>query len=190
MTDAADASAPPARVGRLRRTFRRPLEVWEGLGLRARVTGLFAAGALLLSLLMGGLSFYTTSHFLVSDQVNAAITEARAGAATLENSLAHTPPSDIPTLLDTVNSTSGATSILGYGKAHYSTNPLTVSLDNLPAGLRSLVTSGTPASQTFDLGQSPQVAVGIPLPSLHASYFAISTTPSTCWPSRSCWAGW
>ncbi len=54
--------------------------MWERLGLQARVTGLFAFGALLLSLLMGGLSFYTTSHFLVSDQVNAAITAGRRRA--------------------------------------------------------------------------------------------------------------
>ncbi|MGH9046203.1 MAG: ATP-binding protein [Acidimicrobiales bacterium] len=157
----------------MRQAVRRPLEIWERLGLRARVTVLFALGALLLSLLMGGLSFYTVSHFLVSDQVNSAVTEASAGANSLATGLRGTAP-NIPALLSEVDSTSNATSVLIYhGEAPISSNPLTVSLDSLPHQLRALVEAGTPATQTFVLGSYPQVAVGIPMPSAHATYFAI-----------------
>jgi two-component system, OmpR family, sensor histidine kinase MtrB len=169
----AAAAAPPARFVRVRRVLRGPLEAWEHLGLRARVTGLFAFGALLLSLLMGGLSFFTTSHFLVSDQVNSAVAESVTGAGTLEGALnAPQASSNILTLLSTVDSTSGATSILIYkGSPYYST--IAVSLDNIPSALRSLVEAGTPATQTIVMGNSPQVIVGIPIPALHAQYFAI-----------------
>jgi len=172
VTDAADALAPPARADRLRTLLRGPLEMWERLGLRGRVTGLFAFGALLLSLSMGGLSFFTTSHFLVSDRVNAAITEARAGASTLQDELLVTSP-NIPTLLGQVDSSSGATSLLNFKGNKYSSNTFSVAFGDLPPGLVALVREGTPATQNFMLGGTPQVAVGIPLPAAHAMYFAI-----------------
>lgn len=172
MTDAADALAPPARTDRLRTMLRGPLEVWERLGLRGRVTGLFAFGALLLSLSMGGLSFFTASHFLVSDHVNAAIIEAHDGASTLQNDLRGAAP-NVPALLGHVDSTSGALSVLIFHGKTYSSNPFTLSTNNLPGGLVALVRSGTPATQNFMLGTTPQVAVGIPLPAAHATYFAI-----------------
>jgi len=149
--------------------------MWERLGLQGRVTGLFAFGALLLSFLMGGLSFYTTSHFLVSDQVNAAITEAHAGAGTLQTDLLATSSPRIPALLADVDNGSGATSVLFFHGHRYSSSPFTVSINDLPSGLVSLVRKGTPATQNFLLDGSPQVAVGIPLPArrVNAMYFAV-----------------
>jgi two-component system, OmpR family, sensor histidine kinase MtrB len=168
----AAATAPPARFHRIRRALRGPLEVWERLGLRARVTGLFAFGALLLSLLMGGASFFTTSHFLVSDQVKSVIAESVTGAGTLENSLKNQPSQNVLKLLSTVDTTSGASSVLVVkGSPFYST--IAISLQDIPNGLRSLVDAGTPASQTVILNGSPQVIVGIPIPALNAQYFAL-----------------
>ncbi len=169
----AAITVPPARTRRFRRALRGPLEIWERLGLRARVTGLFAFGALLLSLLMGGLAFYSTSHFLVGDQINSAITESVSSAGTVENALRAQPSEFVPTLLNKVNSSSGATSILVYrGKPYYSS--FAVSLGEVPVGLRALVAAGTPATQTVVLNGSPQALVGIPIPGLrNAQYFAI-----------------
>ncbi len=169
----AATSAPPARFRRLRRALRGPLEVWERLGLRARVTGLFAFGALLLSLLMGGLAFYSTSHFLVGDQINSAISESVSAAGTVENALKAQPGAFVPTLLNHANSTSGANSILVY-RGTASGSSFAVSLSDVPDALQSLVLSGTPATQTIVLNGSPQVVVGIPIPALrNAQYFAI-----------------
>ena len=39
--------------------------LWARFGLRARITVLFGLGALLLSVSMGGLSYFTARHFLV-----------------------------------------------------------------------------------------------------------------------------
>ena len=174
MTDAADALAPPVRTDRLRTLLRGPLEMWERLGLRARITGLFALGALLLSILMGGLSFFTTSHVLVSDQVNAAITQAADGANSLQVALP-ADASEIRTLLSDLDSTSGAQSVLVYRGTQYSSE-LSLSTSTLPSGLLALVRSGTPGTENFVLGTTPQGAVGIPLPAVpgaHAMYFAI-----------------
>jgi two-component system sensor histidine kinase MtrB len=172
VTDAAAELAPPARTDRLRKRLRGPLDLWERLGLRARVTGLFAFGAFLLSLLMGGLAFYTTSHFLVSDQVNTAITKSSTEAITLQTPLL-APQHDIRSLLDNADISSGSQSILIYHGVAYSSNAFTLSLNTLPSSLVSLVRSGTPATQNFVLGGHPQVAVGIPLPRADATYFSI-----------------
>jgi len=172
VSDAAAELAPPARTDRLRKRLRGPVDLWERLGLRARVTGLFAFGALLLSLLMGGLAFYTTSHFLVSDQVNAAISKSSTEAITLQTPLL-TPQHDITSMLDNADISSGSQSILIYHGFPYSSNPFTLSPRTLPGALVSLVRSGTPATQNFVLGGHPQVAVGIPLPRANATYFAI-----------------
>jgi two-component system, OmpR family, sensor histidine kinase MtrB len=184
VTDAAVASAPPVLSDRLRRMLRGPVEVWERLGLRARITGLFAFGALLLSILMGGLSFYTASHFLVSDQINASIKEALAGTPNLQNGLAanlNGPAANEESplqLLASADAASGASnSVLYWQNQPFVSNTFTVSIDDIPSGLRALVASGTPATQTFALNNQPQVAVGIPLPPIGAAagarYFAI-----------------
>ncbi len=172
MTDAAVAPATPARAGWLRTHLRGPLDLWERLGLRARVTGLFAFGALLLSLLMGGLAFFTTSHFLVSDQVNAAITKTGVEAITLQTALISHPRPSIKSVLADIDSSSGSQSVLLYqGNEYLST--FTLSSASLPPDLLKLVRSGTPATQNFVLDGNPQVAVGIPLPAANARYFAI-----------------
>ncbi len=171
------AQAPTARGDRVRRLLHGPLAAWERLGLRARVTGLFALGALFLSLLMGGLAMYATSHFLVSDQVNAAVKEAFAGRPTLEQRLLLATSDQLPIfpVLDDFNAATGAkTSILYFHGISYSSNTFAVSLDDVPVALRGLVRSGTPATQTFELNNHAQLAVGVPLPSLgDARYFAI-----------------
>jgi len=171
VTEAAVATAPPARPSVLRRIGRYPLEVWERLGLRARVTGLFAFGALLLSLLMGGLSFFTTSHFLVSDQVNAAISETRTAAINLEKGLSQQSTPEAAAQLLTSNNTSGSSSVLYYGGNEFDTT--FVLLVDIPPELRALVRSGTPATQNVVLNNNPQVIVGIPLPAVHAEFYAI-----------------
>ena len=157
----------------MRRLLHGPLTVWERLGLRGRVIGLFVLGALLLSGLMGGLSFYATSHFLVSDQINAAVKEAIAGRTTVEQRLLVPNPPVLSVLADLDTASGATTSVLFFQGQTYSSNSFTVSIDDLPEGLRSLVRSGTAANQTFVLNNHPQVAVGVPLPSIGARYYAI-----------------
>ena len=51
------------------------------LGIGARITAVFGLGALLLSVLMGGLSYFTTRHFLLAGRESAAQHQAFANAA-------------------------------------------------------------------------------------------------------------
>ncbi len=50
---------------------------------------------------------------------------------------------------------------------------LSVGESAIPVAMRQLVISGTPASQVFDLGGTPQIVVGVPLTSVQASYFEV-----------------
>ena len=57
------------------------------LGLRARVTLLFALGAFGLSLMMGGLSYFTARHFLVNERQSASYHQAYLDATQVRTRL-------------------------------------------------------------------------------------------------------
>ncbi|MGH9044330.1 MAG: ATP-binding protein [Acidimicrobiales bacterium] len=172
MSGISAALAAPQWLRKTRRAAKAPAELWGRLGLRARVTGLFAAGALLLSVLMGGLAYFTTSHFLLSDRLNSAVKDATLGAGALETALRAPSPNPFQ-ILDGLDATYGATysALVLDGSPFYSSFAITI--DEVPGGLRTLVASGTPGTQTFVLHDDPQMVVGIPLRSVDASYFAI-----------------
>ena len=58
------------------------------LGIGARITAVFGLGALLLSILMGGLSYFTIRHFLLAGRETAAQHQAFANAVVVRSVLA------------------------------------------------------------------------------------------------------
>jgi len=151
---------------------RGPGRLWTRLGLRARVTVMFGVGALLLSASMGGLSYFTTRHFLVSERENASLHQAYVNASLLRNAL-HVGSTDIEQLLVAADSgTAGSHSVLYAGGKWYARS-FSVSHGDLPGGLRTLALSGTPVTETFLLDGAPQIAVGVPMPSVRAAYFEV-----------------
>ncbi|HEY2215728.1 MAG TPA: hypothetical protein VGH31_11775, partial [Acidimicrobiales bacterium] len=72
------------------------------LGIRARITAIFGLGALLLSISMGGLSYFTTRHFLLAERESAAQNQAFANALVVQSSLqsGNTQPADLLAQLD------------------------------------------------------------------------------------------
>jgi two-component system sensor histidine kinase MtrB len=143
---------------------------WLGIGLRARVTFLFGLGALLLSASMGGLSYFSARHFLVSERESAALHEAY-GNAVLVRSALHLGTKGYDQLLASLDSVAGTHSVLLVHTRPYA-SPLDAT-SSVPGGLRALVESGTPAVQNVSLGGSPEIVVGIPIPSVSAAYFEI-----------------
>lgn len=159
--------------------MRRTLNVWRErvlrplgrLGVRSRVTVMFGLGALILSIVMGSLSYFTVRHLLVSDQVSAAYRQAYVIAAQVRNGLrSHTP---LQTVVDALYTPPGSNSVVysgGKWEAFYLGGK-----SSLPGGLRALVLHGVPAAQTFSLSGSPGVAVGVPVPSVHADFFLVDS---------------
>ncbi|HXQ60853.1 MAG TPA: HAMP domain-containing sensor histidine kinase [Acidimicrobiales bacterium] len=144
---------------------------WSRLGLRARVTVTFGLGALALSATMAGLTYFTARQFILNERQTAILRQAYVNASLARSSL-RTPNQNITQLLQNLDTLPGSLSALELRGQWYADSP-SVGERAIPASLRHLVVSGTPATQHFVLDGSPQLVVGLPVPSVHAAYFEV-----------------
>jgi signal transduction histidine kinase len=144
---------------------------WSRLGLRARVTVTFGLGALALSATMAGLTYFTARQFILHERETAILRQAYVNASLARSSL-RSPTQNIDQLLDSLDTLPGSLSVLEQHGQWYATS-ISVGENAIPARLRSLVLSGTPATQHFVLAGSPQIVVGIPVPSGGFAYFEV-----------------
>ncbi len=131
---------------------------------------MFALGALLLSASMGALSYVTTRHVLVSDSDSADFRLAFENATTVAQRVAATA-----TIVQTLTkvTTPNSHSLLEERGTWYE-RTFDVTQDDIPVSLRSMVIDhSTAASQTYTLHGSPQIAIGIPIKSIHGAYFEV-----------------
>jgi signal transduction histidine kinase len=146
------------------------------VGIGARITAIFGLGALLLSISMGGLSYFTTRHFLLAERESAAQTQTFANALTLLSKIEYgqTPKTGYAALLASLDAGSDSNSILIHQGVAYSSS-ISTSRSSIPIRLRAEVVAGTAATQTYVTGPhgQPQIAVGVPIPSIHATYFEV-----------------
>jgi signal transduction histidine kinase len=147
--------------------------IWRRLGIGARITAIFVLGALLLSFSMGGLSYFVTRHFLLAERESAAQHQAFANATVLRSSLSagDTAYAD---LLASLDAGSNSHSVLIHNGTPYSSS-LSLSASSIPDRLRQVVLGGSAATQTYRHGSpgQPEIAVGVPIPSVHAAYFEV-----------------
>jgi signal transduction histidine kinase len=142
------------------------------LGIAARITALFGLGALLLSILMGGLSYFTTRHFLLAGRESAAQHQAFANAVLVRSSLQQGDTQYVD-LLAGIDAGSDAHSVLYHQSKAYASS-LSVSASSIPAAMRRTVLSGTAASQTYrTVSGTAEIVVGVPIPSVKADYFEV-----------------
>jgi two-component system, OmpR family, sensor histidine kinase MtrB len=141
------------------------------LGIGARITAVFGLGALILSILMGGLSYFTVRHFLVAGRESAAQHQAFNNAVLVRSSL-QLGNKQYVSLLANIDAGSDAHSVL-YRRAKAYESSLSVSA-SIPAQLRRDVLTGAAATQTYRTPQgAAEIGVGIPIPSVHAFYFEV-----------------
>ncbi|MGA2521186.1 MAG: HAMP domain-containing sensor histidine kinase [Acidimicrobiales bacterium] len=139
------------------------------LGLRSRVTVTFGLGALALSATMAGLTYFTARQFILNERQTAILRQAYVNASLARSSLRE-HNTDVPQLLASLDTVAGSSSVLELRGLWYATS-LSVARSAIPASLRSLVLSGAPATQRFVLGGTPEMVVGLPIPSVDAAYF-------------------
>jgi two-component system sensor histidine kinase MtrB len=144
---------------------------WSRLGLRARVTVTFGLGALALSATMAGLTYFTARQFILHERETAILRQAYVNASLARSSL-RSPNQNITQLLSSLDTLPGSLSVLEQRGKWYATS-LSVGERAIPIQLRSLVLSGTPATQHFVLNGTPQMVVGLPVPSVGAAYFEV-----------------
>lgn len=151
--------APPDKLPRSR------------LGLRARVTVTFGLGALALSAVMGGLTYFTARQYILNQRQTAILRQAYVNASYVRSALRSSNP-NVTQLLGSLDTLPGSLSVLESEGQWYATS-ISLGEDAIPAALRHRVLSGTPALQHFTLRGTPQLAVGVPVPSVQAAYFEV-----------------
>ena len=144
------------------------------LGLRARITVAFALGALLLSMVMGGLTYAVTLRYLVRQRENAVVHQAYVNAQLIRAGLRSARPDVTQLLAGLETSSAGSESVLRYTDRWFATS-IVVGRDALPPRLRAVVLDGSPARQRYRFDGSPHLAVGVPIPSVDAHYFEVFT---------------
>ncbi len=144
---------------------------WSRLGLRSRVTVTFGLGALALSATMAGLTYFTARQFILHERETAILRQAYVNASLARSSL-RSPTQNITQLLENLDTLPGSLSVLEQRGQWYATS-VSVGENAIPVRLRSLVLAGTPATQHVILNGTPQMVVGLPVPSVNAAYFEV-----------------
>ena len=144
------------------------------LGLRARITAVFAFGALVLSTSLAGTTYQLTRGSLLDERERAAIRAAYFDAAFIRTRLGGEDPDVLAALqnLDTGNVRRPVVRRDG--------QPFVRNADDgrlaaeIPRDLIRTVDRGNPAVQRISTDNGSAVVVGLPLPSVAASYYEIS----------------
>lgn len=140
------------------------------------MTATFALGALLLSVSMGAISYFTTRHFLVGERESAEVHAALENASLVQVDLRdNEQPVDVLTATD--KTTVGSFSVLRLKGTWYERAP-SVGPSAIPKGLKSLVAHGTAATQTYLLrpphrSSTPEIVVGVPLRTVQGAYYEL-----------------
>jgi signal transduction histidine kinase len=132
---------------------------------------MFGLGALLLSVMMGGLSYFTTRHFLLAERQSASQHQAFSNATVVRTDLA-LGSTQIDQQLGTLDAGTDSVSVM-YVRGQWFSSRIAVGENAIPAELRKLVLTGQVATQDEVLGSSPEIVVGVPLLGVHAAYFEL-----------------
>ncbi|MCL5948291.1 MAG: ATP-binding protein [Actinobacteria bacterium] len=135
------------------------------------MTLIFGLGALMLSLLLAGLTYFTARHYIISQRETSDIHQSFANASLVLTGL-RSSGAKVPAVIDSLGTAPGARSVVLSDHQWYATS-ISIGEDSLPANFKRLVLSGQPADQLFMISGTPEFAVGIPMPSIGARYFEI-----------------
>jgi signal transduction histidine kinase len=132
---------------------------------------MFGLGALLLSVLMGSLSYYTTRHFLLQERQSASLHQAFSNATVARTDL-ELGSTQIDQQLSTLDVGTGSVSVM-FVKGKWFSSRIAVGEHAVPLALRNMVLGGQVATENEVLDGSPEMVVGVPLVGVHAAYFEL-----------------
>lgn len=142
------------------------------LGLRARVTAAFALGTAVLSIALATSTYIAVRHTLIEQRENVAARQAYVNAVLVRGNL-RTPRPNVPRILDLLENPAGSQSFIESNGNWYSSSS---SANTLPKQLTDKVSSGSPARMRFEVEGEVQLAIGVPIPAVGASYYEVSDT--------------
>ena len=150
--------------------------LWSRLGLRARITGLYALGGLLLSLTIALSTLTLARQNLVEDREERAFSIAVRNAQRVENGLgAESEIEDVGVLLDNLTITEGSFPLLQVGDATRALDQA-FDADAVPSSLRELVEAGNAGRMRVRVNGRPLIVTGIPIPDTAAAYYEAAAT--------------
>ncbi len=149
------------------------LSAGHRLGLRWRVSVVFAGLALLVSAGVAVFSYELTRTYLLDRRVSGARSEAFANARAVRDAL-RVDPTDVSGALAQAQTGSGSV-VVQSGTGWFGTS-VGVGRDEVPVSLRHLVAGGSAGTQFTTLASEPTIAVGLPLPAVKAAYFELDPT--------------
>tara|TARA_B100001123_G_scaffold69455_1_gene77761 strand:- start:5958 stop:7385 length:1428 start_codon:yes stop_codon:yes gene_type:complete len=142
------------------------------VGLRARISLLFAFGALVVSVVLAGVTLVFARGQLVENREESAAVIAVSNAVRLNNQLTpDTTFEDLPTIIDSLTSLEGSQSLVRLREEWLL--PPELGRGDLPGVLAAQVEAGEPGQLRAIVGGRPQVVIGLPLPAFDAAYFEI-----------------
>ncbi len=139
------------------------------LGLRARVTLVFAGLAFLLSVTLAVFSYELTRSYLVTRRQETVRQQAYLNARAVRDALEGNRL-DVRGALAQAQTSADSAIVLRVGNQWFGTS-VAVSRDDVPRSLRELVASGSAGTQNTRLSSSPTIGVGVPLLAIKGSYF-------------------
>jgi two-component system sensor histidine kinase MtrB len=144
------------------------------LGLRARVTVLFAGGALVLTTALAVTTYEVVRHNLVIERQRSAVRAAYFDAAVVRQGIS-SDDADVVAALRALDTGQGRRPLIrrqGTWFARTADDNLTRAV---PAELLRAVSRGVASVQVVRVGGAPALVVGIPLPGSEASFFEVQS---------------
>lgn len=152
---------------RLRPSTKRPI----ARGLRTKIMVRFTAVALVLSVLLGTITYLTVRQVLVEDRKSNAVDQV-TGDARMLTALGVAAARNPSELLLSLRPPTRSTPLLHRDGEWYAAS-LQVRPEDLPSELTSIVMEGTAARQAVWLRDRPVLVVGVPLGDGEAEYFEV-----------------
>lgn len=151
--------------------------VWGQLGLRARIMSLYAAGGLLLSLIIALSTLTLARQNLLEDREDRAFPVAIRNAARVEGALSgETEIEDVQTIFDLLNVTQRSVPVVRLGSESTSGSPQVFNEELIPPSLRAQVDAGNAARMRARINSTHMILTGIPIPDVDADYYEAALT--------------
>jgi two-component system sensor histidine kinase MtrB len=143
------------------------------LGLRSRVTAGFGVGALVLSTALAVSTYSLTRESLLNERERAAVRGAYYDAASIRPNLGGDDP-DIDAALRALDTGEERRPLVRRDGKWHARSADVGDTSSIPTSLQRMVDGGTPAVQRVPLRDSYALVVGVPLPTVSASYYEIN----------------
>lgn len=133
----------------------------------------YALGVAVLSSVLSLVAFGLTRENLLSQREDVAIAQAVRNASTVSEQLDSNLDAKAigQVIIGSLPSPSGAQTGLRYRGTWYAKNSLKFSEDNIPASLDEILSQNRAARALTTMNGKPTIVIGIPLPSIGASYY-------------------